>query len=408
MTTESGVASPRIRIAAFAAFTSAYFLSYFFRSSNAIIAPDLQRDLLLGANELGFMTGAYFLSFAAIQIPLGHALDKWGARWVTTAGLLVAALGGFVFAGAEKYEVLIVGRLLIGMGMGSVLMGAMKSFDRHFTGNTYRSATSALVGIGSLGAVAAATPLAVATQALGWRGAVTMASVLVLVAAMFVAVADSGDGTRQVTAVPLGGEVPSRYSLLRDRRLWALAALNVFMSGMLFSVQGLWAGPFLFDTLAFDSGQVGRYLTMLSVGAALGFGLAGTIANRLGVKRVTLTAAVVLQASIWGILFLRPPTLQLAFFLFGAAGAFNILLLTQTRYVVPVSHLGRAVTFVNLAGIGGGFVLQWLLGAVLSLVGQNSGGTYPRSAYFVGFGAAAVCLLITTVVYAIAYGRETG
>lgn len=34
----------------------AYFLSYFFRTTNAVISPDLRRDLGLGSAELGLMT----------------------------------------------------------------------------------------------------------------------------------------------------------------------------------------------------------------------------------------------------------------------------------------------------------------------------------------------------------------
>lgn len=394
-----------MRLAIFAAFTAAYFLSYFFRSSNAIIAPELQRDLALGANELGFMTGAYFLAFAVVQIPLGFALDAWGARWVTAGGLLIAAAGGLMFAKAEGYQALVMGRLLVGAGMGSVLMGAMKSFSRHFSGDAYRTATSALVGIGSLGAVAAATPLAHLTQVLGWRGSFVTAAACVAAAALFVALADAGGSSRSPQASHDGGS-EGGYTVLSDGRLWALTGLNAFMAGILFSVQGLWAGPLLFDTRGFSAIEVGRYLTVLSLGAALGFGFAGTVANRFGVKRVVLLATLALQASIWGMLLAPPPALLVAYGLFGVSGAFNLLLLTQARFVAPMSHVGRAVTLVNLAGIGGGFLLQWLLGGVLSLFGQGADGVYPHMAYVVSLGSASVGLFVTSLWYFATYPKD--
>lgn len=406
MTASSEATTLRMRLAVFAAFTAAYFLSYFFRSSNAIIAPDLQRDLALGANELGFMTGAYFLAFAAVQIPLGFALDAWGARWVTAGGLLIAAAGGLIFARAEGYQALVIGRLLVGAGMGSVLMGAMKSFSRHFSGDAYRTATSALVGIGSLGAVAAASPLAHLTQVLGWRGSFVAAAACVAVAALFVAMADVGGVGSRTSQASLGDGGADSYTVLRDGRLWALTALNAFMAGTLFSVQGLWAGPLLFDTRGFGAIEVGRYLTVLSLGAALGFGFAGTVANRFGVKRVVLIATIALQASIWGMLLAPPPMLLAAYALFGVSGGFNLLLLTQARFVAPMSHVGRAVTFVNLAGIGGGFLLQWLLGVVLSLFGQGADGAYPQVAYVVSLGGASVGLLLTSLWYFAAYPKD--
>jgi sugar phosphate permease len=45
---------------------------------NAVIAPDLARDLGLEAAQLGLMPSLFFASFAAVQLPLG--LDRWGPR----------------------------------------------------------------------------------------------------------------------------------------------------------------------------------------------------------------------------------------------------------------------------------------------------------------------------------------
>ncbi len=64
----------------FVLFTLAYFLSYFFRSANAVIAPDLTREMGLDAATLGLMTSLFYLAFAAVQLPLGGALDRWGPR----------------------------------------------------------------------------------------------------------------------------------------------------------------------------------------------------------------------------------------------------------------------------------------------------------------------------------------
>jgi len=68
----------RIVLTVFLPFASGYYLSYFFRSVNAVIAPDLIEDMSLSASDLGLMTAAYFLTFAAFQIPLGILLDRFG------------------------------------------------------------------------------------------------------------------------------------------------------------------------------------------------------------------------------------------------------------------------------------------------------------------------------------------
>ena len=73
-------------------FLAGYYLSYFIRTVNAVIAPDLTRELGLTAGDLGRLTSAYFFTFAIAQLPVGVFLDKFGPRRAETALLLVAAL----------------------------------------------------------------------------------------------------------------------------------------------------------------------------------------------------------------------------------------------------------------------------------------------------------------------------
>ena len=64
-----------------------YIFSQFFRVSNAVIAPNLIQDLGLNAETLGILGGAYFYSFALLQIPMGPVLDRIGPRFVVTSPL---------------------------------------------------------------------------------------------------------------------------------------------------------------------------------------------------------------------------------------------------------------------------------------------------------------------------------
>ncbi|WP_119314370.1 MFS transporter, partial [Calidithermus terrae] len=93
----------------------AYFLSYFFRSANAVISADLQRDLGLSPAQLGLMTSLFYLAFALVNLPLGSLLDRYGPRFVHPALMLAGAAGAYVFANAQSFEVLSLGRALLGV-----------------------------------------------------------------------------------------------------------------------------------------------------------------------------------------------------------------------------------------------------------------------------------------------------
>ena len=108
------------RTVVFLVFLGAYFLSYFFRSTNAVIAGDLSRDMELSASQLGFMTSLFFLTFALAQLPIGAALDRFGARRTTSTLMLAGVAGNLLFSVAPSFPLLALGRALIGRGMAGV------------------------------------------------------------------------------------------------------------------------------------------------------------------------------------------------------------------------------------------------------------------------------------------------
>ena len=116
----------------FVPFACGYYLSYLYRTVNAVISPDLVRDLGVDANELGLLTSAYFLAFASFQIPLGVLLDRMGPRRVDAGLLAIAGLGALVFAQSDAFAGLVLGRALIGLGVSAALMASMKAFTLWF------------------------------------------------------------------------------------------------------------------------------------------------------------------------------------------------------------------------------------------------------------------------------------
>ena len=97
----------------FLPFACGYFLSYLYRSTNAVLAPYLSNDLSLNAEQLGLITSAYFLTFGLFQLPLGVLLDKYGARRVQSILFLVAATGAILFSLGNDVWSLVIALSLI-------------------------------------------------------------------------------------------------------------------------------------------------------------------------------------------------------------------------------------------------------------------------------------------------------
>jgi len=387
-----------------AVFLIAYWLSFFYRSTNAVIADDLARDVGLGASSLGLMTSLFFLVFAAVQLPLGSALDRYGARFVTPALLLAAVAGSLVFATAADFAGLALGRALIGLGMAGVLMGALKAFASWFDPRSFATVSSVFVGVGSLGALAAATPLAWLAGAVGWRAVFGWGALVVLLAATAIALV-AREPTRQASpgsAAVAAGSRTGFGQVFRDDAFWRLALLTLAVTGSLFAWQGLWAGPFLTQGLGLDVLRAGNVLLALGAGITAGFLSSGVVAARLGVERTLALGATAFLATLLAWLVVTPssplPLLVALAAVMGLTGASNVLNYAAARDAFP--HMpGRAVTAVNLFGIGGGALLQWGLGAVIGAF-PTVGGAHAATAFRAALAVTALLVAIALARYA--------
>jgi MFS family permease len=374
-------------------FLAAYLLSYFFRSTNAVLAGDLQRDAGLGPEQLGLMTSLFFLVFAAAQLPLGAALDRWGPRWVPAGLMLIAAAGSMVTAAADGFVGLAVGRAMIGLGMAGVLMGALKAFAAWFAPQRFATISGVFVGLGSLGALGATTPLAALAEGIGWRGVFVAAGIVTgAVAVLLTLIVRAAPPAAAQSATAAGGspgtsgDPPTAAASVRalphdptptvtfrtiyaSREFWRLALMQFAMAAALYGHQGLWGGPFLVRGLDLEVGVAARLLLVLGLSATIGFLVAGPAAGRFGRRRAMGGGALVSLAAVIA-LALWPPSasvtaLAIVWAAFGLGAGLQVLGYDGARALFP-SAAGRAVTAINVFGIGGSALMQMGLGWVVA------------------------------------------
>jgi MFS family permease len=152
----------------FLPFVTGYYLSYLFRTINAVMATPLANELGLGAGDLGLLTSVYFLAFAAAQIPIGMLLDRYGPRRVQSLLMLVAAFGSALFAASENFSMLLLGRALIGLGVASALTAGMQALVLWFPKERVPLLNGWMVMLGALGAVTATWPAELLLASIGW------------------------------------------------------------------------------------------------------------------------------------------------------------------------------------------------------------------------------------------------
>ncbi len=378
-------------------FAFAYFLSYVYRSINAVISPDLIAGFSLSAAELGLLTSAYFLAFACFQIPVGILLDRFGPRRVNASLFVAAAAGALIFSLSQSFTTLLAGRALIGLGVSAGLMSSIKVFTIWFPMERLPAITGRILFVGGLGAMAATVPVEAALSVTDWRGVFRVMSLLTLVAALalFFVVPERETTRRRET---WGEQLDGVGRVFRSAVFWRVAAGSAVFQAINMAVQGLWAGPWLMDVAGLDRDAVAGHLLALAAATMIGFlgwGMAAYKLARHGVSTLALfKGGTALFIVVQVLLALGVTTgagaLWVAFGLFGTASSLSFSILSQA---FPVTMTGRANTALNLIVFSSAFAFQWLFGAIVGLWPGESGHYHPD-----GYRAAFALLLVLEVL----------
>lgn len=373
-------------------FAFGYFLSYVFRTINALMAAPLARDLHISPSDLGLLTSMYFLATTVVQLPIGALLDRYGPRRVQAPFLLVAALGALIFAFADGLAALMVGRLLIGVGIATALMAGLKAAVVWFPAERIAFANGLIVMIGALGAVAATVPADLLMAAIGWRQVFLVLAVLCVLSAVliFVVVPKRQNQSHAVTSTANAGLL----AIYRDPRFLRLAPLSALVVGTAWSLQGLWIAPWLADVEHLGRDAVVAHLLLMGLALAAGalaLGSCAEWAQRRGIRREhVLSALTALFIMAQLVLILRTPIpLAVCLAVIAIAGAATVLSYAIMPGYFPKEMSGRANGALNVLHMFGAFLIQWATGALVSLWPQIDGRP-PVEAYQSTFGLAVV------------------
>lgn len=385
-----------------AALVLGYVLSQFYRAFLAVLAPVLQADLGATPAQLADASGLWFLVFAAMQIPVGIALDRIGPRRTVASIMGLAGAGGVaLFAAAQGPGAIILAMALIGVGFSPVLMSSFYIFARTYSPAVFGTLAGLLIGVGNLGNLGAALPLSLAVEAFGWRQTLAvLAGVTLLVAlAMWRFIQDPPPAPAPVGQGGLG-------QVLRTPSVWAIFLLLAVGYAPSAAIRGLWVGPYFSDVMGATAAQIGTVTLIMGVAMVAGNFAYGPMDRIFGSRKWPNLVGNLCGAAVLVMLWLMPvPGWWTAVALIAAVGFFGMsfpLLMAHGRAFFPPHLVGRGVTILNLFGIGGVGLMQVISGRVYT---QASGSPDPAAAYGALFGFFALIMVAGCAVYAFSRDR---
>jgi MFS family permease len=394
----------------FSVLSALYILSMFHRVSNAVIAPNLIEDLSLDAETLGILGGAYFYSFTLIQIPMGPMLDRIGPRLVISSFAFIGALGAFLFAFSHSFYAAFWGRILIGLGMGSVLMSSLKLFTLRFSPRQFATLMGTFVSIGSLGSILAASPLAYFTSRIGWRLTFAIAGGISIIVAYFTFWILGRDKERD-TDLPTSPSPPfgifqSLRIILGTLAFWQGSAVAFFRYGTLIALQGLWLGPYLMNIKGYGPVRVGNMLIFMSLGGILGGPISGRFSDRAFPSRKVVALAglgayTFCLFPLTGFVKMESPLLYgVLFFFIGFFNTFGMGIYSHIKELFPLTIAGTVMTWINFFNMAGVAVFMPLLGKIIETF-QLPDHSYPAEAYHLSFLICFLSMVASLVFYGL-------
>ncbi|MEH2503009.1 MFS family permease [Bradyrhizobium sp. AZCC 1578] len=390
----------RALIFALLALACGHMLSTLLRTIPAVSLDVMAADFKTPSQTLASLTSIYHFAFAASQIPVGAAMDRFGVRPVSLgllAGTIVGALASGLATGPEGF---LFGQFLLGVATSGMLMCPMTLAAKQMSAARFGLWSGIILSIGNIGMLLSSSPLAFVVEHFGWRagfwisagfGAAVALAVFLLVPKQPAAHADPSSPLSQMADV-------LRIGLSRPLRgLIALALVSLAASLVM---RGLWGGPWLMEVKALGRIEAGNVLGLFTLALIVGPLLMGILDRTIGHRREVLAATHSLAALLLALAAAGAPNYPLSellgvkavpaqidgalFVMMGIAISTQPLLFGMTRQMAGAQNAGKALSAINLAFFLGAALMQSTTGVVATIFGLPAVLLFMAAALIVG------------------------
>jgi MFS family permease len=377
---------------------SAYVLAVFHRASLGVAAVDAQERFSAGASAISLFLVLQLAVYAALQVPVGVALDRFGSRRMILAGALTMAAGQLVLALATDVPTAVVARVLVGAGDAMTFISVLRVIGLWFSGSTVPLITQLTGILGQVGSIAAAYPLVSLLHGTSWRTTFLGAAGTGVLVAVLVGVALRDAPAEAVGAPP----IPLAELRMRLLDTWREPGTRIGLythlvtqfSGTVFAL--LWGYPFLVVGEGRSAATAAGLLTLLVVvGMAVG-PLLGRLCGRWPLRRSVLVFGILaVTASTWTVVLLLPGPapmwlLVVLVVVLGTNGPGSMIGFDFARTWNPVERQGSASGVVNVGGFVASLLTILAVGTVLDLLTPGGSTDYSLGAFRAAFSVQYV------------------
>ncbi len=346
-----------------------YFVSQFNRASLGAIPELLVKEFLINDEQLGRLGGAFFLSFALIQIPIGILLDKFEPMKIIFVMLLFILFGSFCISSSTSYNMLFLGRILQGIGCGVCLMGPLVIIARHVDKRRFSEYSGYVMGIGGLGALVATQPFFLIATELGWRDSFFYSACFIFILIIFSIFFIFSNKKKIISSSKKKSFDLNSYILIfNNKNFLLMLPMSIFGYASFAFLLTLWGNRYLTEIQNLKEEEASQILMVMALFWTLGSIFYGYLEKVFRKKNIVICSTVLI---VFFLIILsiekNLSTLNnyIIFSLLGFIGAYTLIVISHYRALFEENIIGKVLTAANLFNFGGVFFVQWLTGFII-------------------------------------------
>ena len=402
-----------------------YAVVAYHRVCPSILFSDISQDLGVTTERVGYFSSMYFWPYAISQPFIGLLVDIVEPAYVMAVAHILSAIGSVVVGFAPTFIISCVGRALIGLGAGAIMVPVCKVFANWFTSRGFFIFQGLVLASGAAGGALAQGPLAAIIQTVPWRNtffaAAVVGGIVGLLTLCFRGTPEAMGFERcqvfgmsrslssfesplldscnapdcQRTSAKLGLKGQCRLlwnnvkKVLGNKYFWTLVMWDGFVPGAYYNVSSMWGGPYLQDVFRFSEQKTANLLILINVAWILGTPLMTFVSEALRTRKwiMVITALCEIGVSI-AFIFMKGPSkwndilvvvLIFAFGFFGSAPC--SLAVTMFKEMETPETAGTAMGCSNFFP----FICSTLMHSITSLILENVDGVCEHCREYTGY-----------------------
>ena len=384
---------------AWIAATAFYAFQYVLRVSPGIMMEDIRLKFEVDASQFGIFSGAYYLGYAIVHLPIGILLDRIGPRVIISSSILLAVLGIMPLIYSNNWIMAVIGRFLLGAGSSTAILGVFKVIRMNFPAHKFATILGISVTLGVLGAIYGGRPIHNYIANHGWLTVLNGLSCVGV--GLAVVVFFTVPNYKIVEKKHKGNIFQDLKYAFSTRFVVATSVLGALMIGPLEGFADVWGTSFLVHSYQLDQATASLLPSLIFLGMCVGSPLLAYLGEKTNKFQEIINICALGMAILFCLLLvlkLELLLLNLVFLAIGVMCAYQVLVIHLNSLRVSAEHAGVVTAFTNMVIMSFGYIFHFGIGKLMTLFWEghciNGIASYSSITFTKGLSIIPIALLI--------------